>query len=863
MAGIKIKKTSYKNLISLLILIAFSLAFSGSLPDEALGYADKPLKTSNITRYSLDGRWEFRLVNQDKWFKAAVPGCIHTDLMDNNLIPDPYYRDNEIKVQWIEKEDWEYKKEFQVSEALTGKNHIELVCKGLDTYAMIFMNGEKVAETDNMFRGYRFNIKPFLKNGKNEIRVCFESPVKKAKALEEKLPYKIPGNCPFTRKAHYHYGWDWGPRLVTSGIWRPVYIEAWNRARLEELEIIQEFLGKNKVILHLKLKILSDRDQEAKIKATVSGGKKSFIGDKSVSLKKGSNVQNISLKILNPELWWPSGMGEQNLYTVRIHLQGGEQILDSVSKRFGIRTLVLEQKDDQWGKSFQFVVNGEPFFAKGGNWIPADMFLNRVSPKKYETLLKDCAEANMNMIRVWGGGIYEVPEFYDLCDEMGMTVWQDFMFACSLYTGADAFLENVKKEAEYVIKELRHHPCLAVWCGNNEGEEGWFHWGWKERLPQKVWEDYEKIFHEILPQAVKVYDHQHQYWPSSPHSQEIGEPRSEESGDMHYWGIWHGREPFTEYRKKFHRFMSEFGFQSFPLIETVKTYTLPEDRNITSPIMEHHQKHPQGNKLILHYMLDHFRLPKSFESLLWLSQVLQAEGMKIGVEHFRSQMPRVMGSLYWQINDCWQVASWSGIDYFGAWKALHYYARRFYSPLLVVPVGDGKVLNIYSVSDLSYPVDAEFHWAVYTYEGDVVQQNKFPVRIEPVSSRIILAQSLDELKKNLNPNEAYFYCELAEKNKILSSNIYHFSKIKRVSLPYPEIRKKVTIRGEKFIINLKTTKFAKDVYLSVPGFKGKFSDNFFDMIPGKKYEIYFLPDDPVDIALFEDALKIKSLRDTY
>ncbi len=848
--------------IFLSLLITFLIVFPDLYSDESLPHSKNLSTRSNMTRHSLDGRWLFRQANKEEWYKATVPGCVHTDLMDNGLIPDPYYRDNETKVQWIEKENWEYRKEFEVSESLMGKNHIELVCKGLDTYAKIFMNDIKIAETDNMFRGYRFNIKPFLKTGKNELRIKLESPVKRAKILEERLPYKLPGGSPHTRKAPYHFGWDWGPRLATSGIWRPIYIEAWDNVRIEELEIIQDFLEEKEVVLNLKLSILSDKSEEMEIRVRVPG-RKEYLKNKKISLEKGSNLHEVSIEISDPELWWPSGMGEQSLYTVEVYLYNGKELIDSISKRIGIRKLVLEQNEDQWGKSFQFVVNGVPFFAKGGNWIPADMFLNRVSRQKYEKLLRDCVEADMNMVRVWGGGIYESAEFYDLCDELGLVVWQDFMFACAMYPGDEAFLENVKKEAEYVIKELRHHPCIALWCGNNECEEGWFHWGWKNYLPEDVWEHYEKIFHQILPQAVKVLDPQRNYWPSSPHSEKIGEPRSEKSGDMHYWGIWHGKEPFKEYQKKFHRFQSEFGFQSFPLIETVKTFTLPEDWNITSPVMEHHQKHPEGNRLILLYMLDHFRLAKDFESLLWLSQVLQAEGMKIAVEHFRSQMPRVMGSLYWQINDCWQVASWSGLDYFGTWKALHYYAKRFYSPVLIAPIDDGKILNVFCISDLLQPVEAELNWGVYTYGGRVVSQNKSQIRIEPGKSQIIFNKSLDDLKKNFQGNEVYFYCELIQGKAVLSSNVFHFSEMKRVNLPYPEIKREISVQGEKVIISLESVNFAKDVYLSASGLNGRFADNFFDMIPGKKYEVSFLGDKHIDIDRFRSSLKIISLRDTY
>ena len=815
-----------------------------------------------LTRIPLDGEWQFRQAGQMTWYPGRVPGCVHLDLIEAKLIPDPFYRDNELKVQWVEREDWEYRREFEVTEALLRKPHLELVAQGLDTFASIYLNGNQVAETNNMFRSHRFDIKQYLQPGLNEILVRFDSPVRRAKALEENFPSKLPGGSPHVRKASYQFGWDWGPRLVTSGIWRPIFIEAWEGGRISEVEIKQDFVDKNRVIIRARTRVVSDRNQKVALKATVMG-KKTFAHSESVSLRAGENLNDKTLPVANPDLWWPAGMGEQNLYTVRIDLYRKGRLLDSVEKRIGLRTLAIEQSPDEWGKSFRFVANGIPFFAKGGNWIPADSFPPRVSRQKYERLLRDCREANMNMLRVWGGGIYESPDFYNLCDELGLVVWQDFMFACAMFPGDDAFLENVRAEAEEVVKALRHHPSIGLWCGNNECEEGWFHWGWKEQYQAAAWDDYEKIFHQILPRTVEKFDPSRAYWPSSPHSEKIGEPRSDKSGDMHYWGIWHGQEPFAEYRKKFHRFFSEFGFQSFPLIETVKTFALPEDWNITSPVMEQHQKHPEGNRLILLYLLDQYRLPKDFESLLWLSQVQQAEGMKIGVEHFRSQMPRVMGSLYWQINDCWPVASWAGTDYTGTWKALHYYARRFYNPVLVAPIDDGKNLKVYGISDLGRPVDGDFYCGVFTYDGDLVQDGEISVRLEPRSSAVLLEKSLDELKKDRAPEEVYLYCELRKAGETLSSNVFHFSPLKRVSLPEPEIRPEVFERDGRVIVRLGATRLAKTVYLSAAGFEGRFSDNFFDLIPGRPHEVTFLASHRVDIASLKQALKVGSLRDTY
>jgi len=815
-----------------------------------------------LIKFPLDGDWQFRQVGQEAWHPARVPGCVHLDLMAAGLIPDPFYRDNELRVQWVEKENWEYRKEFTVAFALSSKAHVEVVAQGLDTFASIFLNGQKVGETDNMFRGWRFDIKPFLRPGQNELLIRFDSPVRRAQSLEAKLPYKLPGGSPHVRKAPYHFGWDWGPRLVTSGIWRPLAIEAWEGARLGELEVTQEFVDRNKFLLRTRAEVLADRGLQVAVKASILG-KKPFTHSESVKIKPGSNFNEKSFSIINPDLWWPAGMGAQNLTTVRIDLYQKGKLLDSVAKRIGFRTLALEQKEDDWGRSFRFVVNGVPFFAKGGNWIPADSFPPRVTRQKYETLLRDCVAANMNMLRVWGGGIYESPDFYDLCDELGLLVWQDFMYACAMFPGDAAFLENVEAEAEQVVRELRHRPAIALWCGNNECEEGWFHWGWKDELPAAVWDDYEKIFHQILPRTVGRLDPGRAYWPSSPHSDAVGDPRSDRSGDMHYWGIWHGQEPFQEYRKKFHRFFSEFGFQSFPLIETVEKFTLPQDRNIASPVMEQRQKHPEGNRLILLYLLDHYRLPKDFESLLWVSQVLQAEGMKTAVEHFRSQMPRIMGALYWQLNDCWPVASWSGTDYYGTWKALHYYARRFYNPVLVAPIDDEKDLRIYGVSDLDQPLDAELRLGVYTYEGTAVHQGKSPIRIEPRTSRLAVSKPLEELRSGLSPNEIYLLCELKKGEETLSSNVYHFSPLKRVELPRPEIRPEVFARDGLLFVRLQTSKFAKNVYLSAPGIKGRFSDNFFDLVPGRTIEVGFISDQPPSADELQLALKIISLKDTY
>jgi beta-mannosidase len=843
-------------LVALLGLTAFGPAVA-----RAAG-GPRSVTSSNVYNLSLKGEWEFRQAGRDAWHRAEVPGTVHQDLMANGLIPDPFDRDNELKVQWVENADWEYRLVFDVPSVMVAKGHVELVFQGLDTLAGVSLNGRKVGDTDNMFRTWRFDVKPLIREKDNELRVVFDSPVRREKALERTLTYTLPGGAPHLRKAPYSFGWDWGPRLATSGIWRPVSLEAWDEARITDLAVGQDLSRKDEARLTVAVEIASDAAGKADLEVFIPETEQ--VVAVPVVLAKGPSTHTIPVRIRKPKLWWPAGLGEQNLYVIHASLFRGHHLLAHTARRVGLRTMELVQDKDAWGHGFYFRVNGVPFFAKGGNWIPPDSFLPRVDASRYRRLLESCRAANMNMLRVWGGGAYESEDFYDLCDELGLVVWQDFMFACQMVPGDAAFRDNVRAEAEDVVKALRHHPCLAIWVGNNECEEGWFFWGWKESLPATVWTDYQKVFDEILPRAVATFDPGRPYWPSSPHTlDKTGDPRAEESGDMHYWMVWHGREPFEAYQEHDHRFYSEFGFQSFPLLPTVKTYTLPEDRNITSPVMEQHQKNAEGNQLIMLYMLDWFRMPKDFESLLWTSQVLQAEGMKMAVEHYRSRMPRIMGALYWQVEDCWPVASWASLDYLGTWKALQYYARRFYNPVLVTAIARDADLVVNAVADARESGPAELRWSVRTYAGDVLTERTQPFTLEPNKSLVLLRAPLGELRQGRPAEEVYFACEIVRGNETLSSNVYLFCKPKRIAWPDPQISWRVAPETGQPVVLLTAKSFAKDVYLEVPGCPGRFEDNFFDMLPGRTYRVRFLPEEGAKVELLETALKLRTLRDGY
>ncbi len=847
-------------LVPLFVLLAF-VALGPAL-SRAAASVPRTVTSSNVDHLALTSNWEFRQVGKDAWLKASVPGTVHQDLMANGLIPDPFDGDNELKVQWVENADWEYREVFTLDPRILAKSHIELVCKGLDTYATITLNGKPVGRADNMFRTWSFDVKPLLQSGPNDLRIVFDSPVRREKELAKAVPYVIPGNAPHSRKAPYSFGWDWGPRLATSGIWRQIGLDAWDEARITDLAVAADLSSKNAARLDIRVEVISDRDLKTDLEVFVP--ETDQVVSTPLAVTKGRSSHTLAVRIKKPKLWWPAGMGDQNLYVVHASLFQGHHLLDHTARRIGLRKMELVQDKDAWGHGFYFRVNGVPFFAKGGNWIPADSFLPRLDETRYRRLLESCTAANMNMLRVWGGGAYESEDFYDLCDELGLVIWQDFMFACQMVPGDQAFLDNVRAEAEDAVKAIRHHPSLALWCGNNECEEGWFFWGWKETLPAALWGDYQKVFNEILPQAVARLDPGRPYWPSSPHTlNKDGDPRSEESGDMHYWMVWHGQEPFEAYQTHYHRFYSEFGFQSFPLLATVKTYARPEDWNITSPVMEQHQKNAAGNRLIMLYMLDRYRLPKDFESLLWTSQVQQAEGMKMAVEHYRSQMPRIMGALYWQIEDCWPVASWAGLDSLGTWKALQYYARRFYNPVLVTAIARGSDLVVNAVADAGRSGPAEFRWSIRSYAGDILAEKAQPFTLESNKSLELLKASFEELRRGRPENEVYFACEIVRGSEVLNSNVYHFAMPKRVSWPDPQIASKISTASGWPVVELTAKSFAKDVFLEVPGCPGRFEDNFFDMLPGRTYKVRFLPEEGANIELLKTALRMRSLRDSY
>ncbi|NTW24387.1 MAG: glycoside hydrolase family 2 protein, partial [Lentimicrobium sp.] len=575
---------------------------------------------------SINTNWQFRQSATNEWMPASVPGTVHTDLMAAGKIEDPYYRLNERGVQWIDKVDWEYKTTFNVSSAELNRQNIRLVFEGLDTWADVYVNDVKLLMADNMFITWTVDVKKHLRQGQNEIRIYFTSPVLKGMQKQEIFGFPLPASNDqsevggmgknqvsiFSRKAGYHFGWDWGPRLVTSGIWRPVYLESWDNARIKDMQLIQQSINSKVAAITAEIELETSVAGDYTLSLLVGGKQFTAAEIKSAA---GVSKQKVSLSIPSPELWWPNGLGEQPLYKITATLSASGKVIDSKSATIGLRTIKLVRKPDVkgGGESFYFEVNGRPVFAKGANYIPNDVFLTRVKPETYEFIVKSAAEANMNMLRVWGGGVYESDLFYDLCDKYGIMVWQDFMFACSMYPGDDTFLNSIRQEAEDNVKRLRNHACIALWCGNNEMETAWAQghedrgWGWKQVYDpaqrEIIWKAYDTIFHHILPEVVAANTNKQPYWHSSPSAgMDKLAGYDNNSGDMHYWGVWHGQHPFSDFRKYKARFMSEYGFQSFPEFNSVKKYTIPADWNIESEVMASHQRSGIGNLRIKQYM---------------------------------------------------------------------------------------------------------------------------------------------------------------------------------------------------------------------------------------------------------------------
>ncbi|MBB6144254.1 beta-mannosidase [Silvibacterium bohemicum] len=812
-------------------------------------------------RIPLERSWSFRQLAGDGmvesqgdhppsmeggWMTATVPGDVHLDLLKNGKVQDPFYRDNEATQQWIEKAGWEYRSSINATKDVLSREHIDLVFEGLDTACTIYLNGQRIASPDNMFREWRIDAKPLLHAGANELRIVFPAPMKAAEAVAEKDPWHSRTHTDpkgYIRKAVYEFGWDWGPRFATSGVYRPAYLEVWDDARVKDVFVQQEDVAPASAHLDIHTEVLAAKEIKALVSIDYGLKEEDQHTQRMITLAPGTNRISIPVELVHPQLWYPSGYGAQPIYRFHVSVKEDGQEVDAKDVKTGLRSVVLRRELDQWGRSFEFVVNGIPIFAKGADIIPFDSFPSRVTNEKYQRILQSARDANMNMVRLWGGGYYETQEFYDLCDELGLMVFHDLMFGNNWQPGTYQFKQEIEREAEFQITRLRNHPSIVLWDGNNE-TESLRDWNGNGQLPapvhERIWEDYLTEFSGILARTEARLDPQTPYWPSTPSADYEELSDAYQSGDNHDWSIWHGNADFEEFEKRPWRFVSEYGFQSFPEMKTIESFTTPEDRaSIFTPVMLAHQKNGGGNKIIEDYMTRYFGEPKNFASFLYASQVLQAEGIKVGAEAFRRARPRTMGSLFWQLNDCWPVASWSSIDYYGRWKALQYYARRFYAPVLVSPHLDGGTLSVYIVSDKTAPLDGTLRLRIMDFSGKIIKETNQPIRIEPLASKIYQQLPMVELSAG-NPDWSRLVGEadLTVGGQKVSTNLVYFVPSKKIQLPAASITSSIQQAGDGFDVTLSSPVLARSTYLSFGQLDVDFSDNYIDLLPAEPRMIH-------------------------
>jgi beta-mannosidase len=791
----------------------------------------------------LNTSWQFRQKGTQIFHSASVPGTVHTDLLNNKLISNPFYSDNEKSLQWIENEEWEYVGKFMCDNITLKNKHIELNFEGLDTYCKVFLNGQPILECNNMFRSWNIDVKKYLKAGENTLQILFESAVKKGKAEAAKLSYTLPGDEKiFTRKAQYQYGWDWGPRFVTFGIYKPVKLNCWNNITVISVNPIIKTIDDSIADIAFIIETKSDTSISGRLNINTYHGeinisKLQYNNNYPLKLEKGVNVDTFNYSIHNPKLWNSNGLGEANLYGYDVNLRYNGIAINQYGT-IGLRTLDLVQEKDSIGKNFYFKLNGKPVFMKGANYIPQDNFVSRTTKQDYKKIIKMAKEANMNMLRVWGGGIYPNDEFYKECDRNGILIWQDFMFACAMYPGDSAFVENVKKEITQQVKRLRTHPSLALWCGNNEIDEGWHNWGWQKQYnyskkdSTKIWNDYKHLFHQVIPEVVKEYDSQVTYWSSSP-SIGWGHKESLLQGDSHYWGVWWGMEPFETYIKKVGRFMSEYGFQGMPDMNTLKTVC--DTLSLNSKSVKAHQKHLKGYETIQTYMERDYKIPTDFNHYNYVSQLLQRDGLKTAIEEHHRAKPYCMGTLYWQLNDCWPVTSWSAIDYNYKPKCLYYETKKLFNDITISVREEKNDYQIYIISDKQTELRGALNVSIKNMKGHVLFTNSTAYTISANESKVYFKITKKDIEL-FTKNEIYLSCEFIDgKEKIVAKSIFCFVKPKQLKFEFPEINIQFSKEKKCLLISSKT--FVKDLCLYSADGNITFSDNYIDIEPNQIIEI--------------------------
>ena len=822
---------------------------------------------------TLNGTWQLSAGHRSlESVDMQIPGTVLSGLLAAGKIKDPFYRTNEDATRALFWKDYVFTRTFDVDEELLAQQHIVLVCEGLDTLAEISINGTFLAKTDNMHRTWKFQAKKLLHPGKNEIQIVFRSVLR----FIEDYPYEahkkinyIPcgsmkGNQ-LLRKAHSMFGWDWGPQTIDAGIFRDIYLQGYSHARIEDIRIHQQHAKNVSVQTSITLSE-SVPGQKLCVELSEDGADKPL--QTKLCKTNADGVAAVDFVIENPKLWWPNDYGDQPLYIVRTTLLDEDGTsLESITRRIGLRTLTISQEKDEWGNEFAFCVNGVKIFTRGGNYIPDDCLYTRITEKKLDYILESCRRAHFNCVRVWGGGYYPSDAFYDLCDEKGLIVWQDLMYACNVYDVTDAFAENCRQETYDNVRRLRHHASLGLWCGNNEIESAWDHWGDFQKETPYLRADYIRLFEEVLPKAVQEAVGETFYWHSSPSSGGcFDNPDDANRGDTHYWDVWHGQKPFTDYRKYFFRFCSEFGFQSFPCAKTVNSFTLEDDRNIFSRVMESHQKNDAANGKMLYYLSENLRYPKDLTHLLYASQVLQGMAIKYGVDHWRRNRGRCMGTLYWQINDDWPAPSWSSIDYFGRWKALHYMAQKFYAPHAVSMTLEDHRCHVYFSNESFETTEYSLTLSIRDLSGNVLETYETKGN-SPAFSAIETAV-VDICSWEDQKDDIFLEAVIHTKDQKVLKDVETLVPYKYLTLKSPVISTEAEETNDAFILHISSDCFAPFVALDFDDADVIFSDNFFHLTDKTVQDIIVKKEDILQ-GHFENAedfrkrLQILSLGTSY
>ncbi len=815
-----------------------------------------------MKKIELNGTWQFKAIDKyrtlpkditgiTEWMSGNVPGTVHTDLMANEKIPDPFYRMNEEQVRWVDSQQWMYRREFDVDEDFLKEKRIELVAEGLDTYAEIRINNKPVASSADMFVEHRFNVKEFLRKGKNCIEIHFDSPVLRTKALEKKYGTLAAGHevhRVYARKAQYSFGWDWGPRLATSGIWRGIRLEAHALAALQSPFVRVISVKKNEAVVEMSIDVSLFTSAPMQLRTEI-WDEKSIVTDQR---RVKSGRMKFRVRVKKPKLWWPNGYGEQPMYRAVFSLVSRDEEEERLEIPFALRTVRLLQEPDKEGTSFVIEINGEKIFCKGADWIPSDSFIPRIADATYEKLLGMAKSANMNMLRVWGGGIYEQEIFYELCDRCGLMVWQDFMFACAEYPEQPWFLKQVKDEAEKAVKRLRNHPSIVLWCGNNECE-----WIFCQHNPGKSPDEMtgSKIFKTLLPSICREFDGTRPYWRSSPFGK--GFPNDESNGNHHQWEMWARWKDYKEYEKDNARFVTEFGFQAPPHLRTLEQVTILSDLNPQSRVLEHHNKLPEGTERLYRFQAGHVNVGTDLADFIYKGQIIQAEALKTAVEHWRRRKFHTAGSLFWQLNDCWPVTSWSVIDSALRPKAAYYYAKKFLSPVLVSFQNAGSHMEVWGTSDMLSPLSATLEVTLRSFDGTVAWSKTADIGIGRNGSTLLMKIGIAECSR-LDPAQSYLLACLKKDDVMLSENRHFFVEPKHMQQRVPSVEFQLTNTADGvYSITIISATLSKNLRIEIENDNVEMDDNYFDVDAGIPKVVRIISHLPQ--KLIKERLRLRAL----